>query len=289
MIIKENCVFTSKKDTKPGKFVGNPASVIIFEKNENFPSPTEMSKIAIKNNKPVTAFAKQIKEKEFNIKYYTSDGKPFNFCGHGTLACAKVIKDYFNLKDNIIFYLDKNLFDKGVDTKISVKPNEDNFFSVNLNSYNLKEIDDKFLKCRIGDCFDLNCIFIKNLYFCKILGDYVAEMVSPMILRTIKINESKFGELCNDFPFRLLCLTTHSNDKNFSYEVRVFQHSLKHCEDRVGGSSSCYLANFWSEKLKKNNLKALFPFNQYNKYFGGFELIDVFGEGETFRLGGFVE
>lgn len=73
-------------------FGGNPAGVVIFEKDEDFPDAEVMRKTASELRYSETAFIKQLSEKEFNIRYFTPADE-VDLCGHATIASFSCLLD----------------------------------------------------------------------------------------------------------------------------------------------------------------------------------------------------
>ena len=72
------------------QFKGNPAAVVILEKNI---SAKLMQEIAFENNLSETAFV-DISKIPFEIRWFTPTIE-VDLCGHATLASAKVLFEYY--------------------------------------------------------------------------------------------------------------------------------------------------------------------------------------------------
>lgn len=79
-------------------FGGNPAGVVIFQDDEDFPPSETMRKIAAELRYSETAFIKQLSEKEFNIRYFTPADE-VDLCGHATIASFFCLRDAGLVKD----------------------------------------------------------------------------------------------------------------------------------------------------------------------------------------------
>ena len=81
--------FTNKGSIDGRSVLGNPASVVFC--NQIMPSKNEMSKIAVAEKAPMTAFVTQKKDNHFDIEYYTPAGERFGLCGHeiGRASCRE--------------------------------------------------------------------------------------------------------------------------------------------------------------------------------------------------------
>lgn len=66
-------------------FGGNPAGVVILEKNDDFPDDETMRKTAAELRYSETAFVKQLDEKRFITRYFTPAAE-VDLCGHATVG-----------------------------------------------------------------------------------------------------------------------------------------------------------------------------------------------------------
>ncbi|HVI42306.1 MAG TPA: PhzF family phenazine biosynthesis protein [Anaerovoracaceae bacterium] len=73
-------------------FGGNPAGVVILEKESDFPEDEVMRKTAAELRYSETAFIKQIGEKEFHIRYFTPAAE-VDLCGHATIGSFFALTD----------------------------------------------------------------------------------------------------------------------------------------------------------------------------------------------------
>ena len=173
--------------------------------------------------------------------------------------------------------------DKDVDNKTRVSILENGFLNMEINKYNIEKIENNSVKEMILKSFyGLNNSDIKNVFKCNELNDYIVHLHQDTNLNNIRINED------NNFKFRACALTKISNISSIDYEVRLFASSIVDYEDVVCGSSSCYLSTLWQNELQKDNLIALFPYNNCEKYYGGVEYINIKSNGKLV-LGGYVK
>ena len=73
-------------------FGGNPAGVVLLEKNESFPEDKTMIKIAAELRYSETAFVQQNGPAEFTIRYFTPAAE-VDLCGHATIASFSVLME----------------------------------------------------------------------------------------------------------------------------------------------------------------------------------------------------
>ena len=72
-------------------FGGNPAGVVLLDKDEAFPSDELMRQVAAELRYSETAFVQQNGDKEFTVRYFTPEGE-VSLCGHATIATFGVMR-----------------------------------------------------------------------------------------------------------------------------------------------------------------------------------------------------
>ncbi len=73
-------------------FGGNPAGVVILNKEDDFPSDIIMTKTAAELRYSETAFVKPLSNNEFNIRYFTPNSE-VDLCGHATIGSFSALED----------------------------------------------------------------------------------------------------------------------------------------------------------------------------------------------------
>ena len=73
-------------------FGGNPAGVVLLEKESCFPDDETMRKIAAEMRYSETAFIKQNGPAEFTVRYFTPAAE-VDLCGHATIASFSVLRE----------------------------------------------------------------------------------------------------------------------------------------------------------------------------------------------------
>ena len=66
-------------------FGGNPAGVVLLEKNQDFPQDEQMRQVAAEFRYSETAFVQRHSETEFTVRYFTPAAE-VDLCGHATIA-----------------------------------------------------------------------------------------------------------------------------------------------------------------------------------------------------------
>lgn len=84
-------------------FCGNPAGVVILDKDSDFPADEVMRQTAAELRYSETAFIKPLSDDTFNIRYFTPAAE-VDLCGHATIAAFCCLKDagYISAGDTCI-------------------------------------------------------------------------------------------------------------------------------------------------------------------------------------------
>lgn len=268
--------FTYSEKIEGKEVIGNPASIYILEKNENFPAKAEMSEIAIKEAMPMTAFIKQKISNSFDVRYFAPSGNEFSFCGHASLIAINVIKQYFGI-DKAFLYPEqiKNL-------EIVATINDENLAQISIPIYKLEKVSaniNYLSKLKLSSKDVIEC------FYCKELKDYIIKVKDNKILRNAKQNTSQLSKHLKADGIRGLFITSSSNN-NINYEVRIFAPHMGINEDISCGSANCSLLNIWQNKDLKQ-YKVLCPYKLKDKI-GGFEVINYDYGNNTAMVGGYI-
>ena len=170
--------FTNKGSIDGRSVLGNPASVVFC--NQIMPSKNEMSKIAVAEKAPMTAFVTQKKDNHFDIEYYTPAGERFGLCGHATLVAAYFVHQIYGY-EKAVFYKLIGLEDDRHEIIESDK--EGNVFTIDMPAY--KPNAAKYLKT---DWFVdvMGITSYKAVYFCHQLNDIIIMLDDINALRDAK-------------------------------------------------------------------------------------------------------
>ena len=238
------------------RFSGNPAAVCMLKS----PLPDHlMQSVANEMNLSETAFVSPgNSDEEFNIRYFTPMVE-VGFCGHATLASAKVLLTKFQ-KMNVVFTTADGL-------KISASA-EDDFIIMNFPIYDTspykgtREIYDAFgidepVNVRFCPDLDLMLIEIRNK---KVLED-----IDPDYAAAISALDA----------VKLLVVTCKSSNSDFDFYSRCFCPWIGINEDPVTGAAHTVLAKYWGDILNKSEMKAF----QLSKR-GGFMDLRIIGDSQ---------
>ena len=232
--------FTSKP------FSGNPAAVCVLD---SWPSENSMMKLAMENNLSETAFI--VKETQgYHLRWFTP-GTEVELCGHATLASAFVILNFYEPGSDLVQF-------STLSGLLTIR-RKGNLYEMDFPTYELKEIpvtdamEQAFgmrpVKAVLG--LDLVCVFETE------------EQVRCMI---------PDQEALKSIEGRIQNATAHGIETDCV--SRSFCPKLAIPEDPVCGSAHCQIADYWSQVLKKKEIKAY----QASKR-GGYLSCEMLGNG----------
>ena len=211
-------------------FGGNPAAVCPLE--QFFPNET-MQAIAEQNNLSETAFIVFIKKGHYEIRWF-SPTQEVELCGHATLAAAWVIFNYLD-KD-----LNQIVFNSASGPLQAIRKQD--AITLVFPARNFEEVlmPESIRK-------GINCmpeLILKS-------DDYLVILNNQNEIESLEVDLSKLLEL----DLRGVIFTAPGDEVDFV--SRVFHPKLGIGEDPVCGSAHCELMPYWSQRLKKNKMKAL--------------------------------
>lgn len=217
-------------------FSGNPAGVCLIDSNID---ENTMQAIASELNLSETAFLYKKNEDEYNIRYFTPTVE-IDFCGHATLASAKLVLDKLN-KKNVTFITQKEL-------KISANTQE-TYIKMQFPLY---ETTDYKANQKLLDAFGIENF--SSSKFCKKLDMLIIEVNDKQSLLQISPDFQKAME--SSKTIKELVITTKSEDKEYDFYSRCFCPWIGINEDPVTGASHSVLAKYWGNKLNKKEMSA---------------------------------
>ena len=232
--------FTSKP------FSGNPAAVCVLD---SWPSENSMMKLAMENNLSETAFI--VKETQgYHLRWFTP-GTEVELCGHATLASAFVILNFYEPGSDLVQF-------STLSGLLTIQRKGD-LYEMDFPTYELKEIpvtdamEQAFgmrpVKAVLG--LDLVCVFETEEQVRSMTPDQEA-------LKSIE------GRIQN----------ATARGRETDCVSRSFCPKLAIPEDPVCGSAHCQIADYWSQVLKKKEIKAY----QASKR-GGYLSCEMLGNG----------
>lgn len=238
-------------------FKGNPAGVCLLDK----PLSVEtMQSIASEINLSETAFLVPgpASESHFNVRYFTPTVE-IAFCGHATLASAKVILHKLG-KNNISFTTHYNL-------QLSASREGDNI----MMKFPLYGTSNYQPSNDLYQAFGIHHPLAARL--CKELDMLIIEVKDKETLLQITPDFAK--ALKSSDEVKEVVVTAKSADKEFDFYSRCFCPWIGINEDPVTGASHSVLAKYWGDKLTKTEMNA----SQVSRR-GGFMSLKITGATE---------
>jgi PhzF family phenazine biosynthesis protein len=219
-------------------FKGNPAGVCLLEKEID---EALMQSIAAELNLSETAFilASDQGETEYAIRYFTPTVE-VAFCGHATLASAKLVLHYMQRE--------KVNFTTAHDLKISATcDGEDITMLFPLyNAFEYAPSPKLFAAFGIGKPIAAK--------YAEELEMLIIEVESKEVLLSIKPDFSKALQVPD--IIKEVVVTTKSADEEYDFYSRCFCPWIGINEDPVTGAAYSVLAKYWGDILGKNEMKA---------------------------------
>ncbi len=227
---------------------------------ENEISVETMQAIATEINLSETAFLKQNNnsDTDYSVRYFTPTVE-IDFCGHATLASAKLILHHLQ-KSSVNFTTFRNLklsaTSQGEDIKMKFPIYETINFTPTKELY---------------EVFDIKSPVATK--FAKDLEMLVVEVQDKETLLNIKPDFVKAIQTSD--KIKELVVTAKSKDKEYDFYSRCFCPWIGINEDPVTGASHSVLAKYWSEILGKSEMIAF----QSSKR-GGFMKLQILSDTE---------
>ena len=212
-------------------FEGNPAAVTIVQ---DFPSDALCQKIAAEINLPAMAFLKPLKNNHFHIRWFTP-GAEAKLCGHATLASSHILfQEEFVKSDDIVF--------ESFSGPLYVRKEQNEI----ILDFPLQKTGNVLPMHLFKDLFETGYVQAVQSD-----DDIIVELSEEELVRKLNLNLTKVKELdCRSF------IVTAKGNAPYDFVSRVFHPSLGVNEDPVCGSAHCRLADYWQNKLGKDQFLA---------------------------------
>ncbi|MFH7010708.1 PhzF family phenazine biosynthesis protein [Flavobacterium sp. FlaQc-52] len=219
-------------------FKGNPAGVCLVEKEI---STATMQAIASELNLSETAFLRrsETSDTDYSIQYFTPT-VAIDFCGHATLAAAKLVLHHLN-KPFVNFTTFHNLKvhagSEGENIKMKFPLYDAIDYTPNKELYEAFGIDNpiatKFAK-------ELDMLII------EVSDKTTLESITPDFAKAIQSSD----------VIKEVVVTAKSEDADYDFYSRCFCPWIGINEDPVTGASHSVLAKYWSQILGKTEMRA---------------------------------
>ncbi len=218
-------------------FSGNPAGVCLIDSKID---KKLMQAIASELNLSETAFLqKRTSDQDYSIRYFTPTVE-IDFCGHATLASAKLVLDKLGEK-NVEFTTQKEL-------NISAN-SQGEYIKMQFPLY---ETSDYKTNKQLLDAFGVeNALSFK---YCKELYMLIIEVKDKQNLLQISPDFQKAIDSSSEI--KEVVITTKSEEKEYDFYSRCFCPWIGINEDPVTGASHSVLAKYWGDKLNKKKMSA---------------------------------
>jgi PhzF family phenazine biosynthesis protein len=219
-------------------FKGNPAGVCLME---DLSDAALMQSIATELNLSETAFLckSESSDNQYLIRYFTPSVE-IAFCGHATLASAKVILEKYN-QDAVEFttHYQLNLSATQWGSKIKmIFPLYDTIpYAPNQSLYQAMGIT-KPLETRFSKDMEMLVILVKDKQ------------------TLVSLNPDYAGMIASSNEIKEVVVTSHSEEDRYDFYSRCFCPWIGINEDPVTGAAHAVLAKYWSEKLAKAEMRA---------------------------------
>jgi PhzF family phenazine biosynthesis protein len=238
-------------------FKGNPAGVCLLDEAIDVET---MQAIATELNLSETAFLMQDKEDDttYSIRYYTPTVE-IAFCGHATLASAKLILNKFK-KEKVEFVTAQNLSLTAVPAGDQIK--------MKFPLYDTIAYDPGAALYHA-----LGITAAVNTQFSKALSMLLIEITDKEEL--IKIDPDFSKLTASSEEIKEVVITVRSIDPEYDFYSRCFCPWIGINEDPVTGAAHTLLASYWSKILGKQEMMAY----QLSKR-GGFMKLAITGKQE---------
>ncbi len=232
-------------------FKGNPAGVCLLDAPI---TESIMQSIASELNLSETAFLQQTTSGEqYNIRYFTPTVE-IDFCGHATLASAKLVLDKLG-KDKVEFT---------TRTQLKITANKEaEYLKMQFPIYQpVAYTPSDELLASFGITHPIATKYASELAM------LLVEVKDKQTLLNISPNFPK--ALASSNTVKEVVVTTKSEEEAYDFYSRCFCPWLGINEDPVTGSVHSVLAKYWGDKLNKQELSAY----QLSKR-GGFLLLKI--------------
>lgn len=214
-------------------FKGNPAAVVVLD---DWLTPLQMQQIAAENNLSETAFIKQLKQNNYQIRWFTPTTE-VPFCGHATLGSAF-----------ILFYLHSELTEVVFNTEqvgqLVITKGDKGLLTMDFPKRMPTELLEPIPQALLDGLTVAPKKVLRNqqAYFAIYDDEQVITAIQPDSQQLKKLGD--YG----------VAVTAPSSDYDFVSRFFAPNHGID--EDPVTGSIHTGLAPYWTEQLNKTMLTA---------------------------------
>lgn len=218
-------------------YTGNPAGVCLMDADR---PDTWMQRIAAEMNLSETAFVQPVPGSvDFSLRWFTP-ATEVSLCGHATLATAHILweQGWVASDQTIRFHTLSGLL-------TAARPEE--WIELGFPSRRVRPVDahpELAAALGISEVKHIGKYDVGNgaLYLLEVPSDQQVRQLTPDF-RALRDTDS-----------RATIVTGASSSSQYDFVSRFFAPAVGIDEDPVTGSSHCYLAPFWAERLGKTHL-----------------------------------
>lgn len=211
-------------------YKGNPAAICFPEKSYE---ESELIEIAMEMNLSETAFLWLETDGSYNLRWFTPTTE-VDLCGHATLAAAHVLWS-----------------EAIVDKTKAIHFNT--LSGLLIASYNDAWIELDFPKGKLVSTSGDDVIAEAFPKAIEMACDEIAYVIELESEEAVLSYQPNFEHLKKAEREEII-ITSRSKNPKYDFVSRFFGPSIGVDEDPATGSAHCYLAPYWSEKLKKSSL-----------------------------------
>ena len=215
---------------------GNPAAVCLLDEERD---SQWMQAVAAEMNLSETAFVRPVGE-DFDLRWFTP-AVEVDLCGHATLAAAHALwsearvpgdgRISFQTRSGI---LTATRHGDGVELDFpATGPGPANVAAEELGA--------------LGDALGVEPVHVARSAF-----DFLVVVGTEDVVRGLSPDFLRLRELAS----RGVIVTSESDDPHFDFVSRFFAPGVGVDEDPVTGSAHCCLGPYWSERLRKTQMRA---------------------------------
>jgi PhzF family phenazine biosynthesis protein len=217
-------------------FKGNPAGVCLLDRER---PDSWLQSVAMEMNLSETAFLLE-SDTSFNLRWFTPKTE-VSLCGHGTLASAHVLWE-----EGIVDGEAPAVFDTQSGRLICKLASQ--WIQMEFPA---RSVEPTAIPSGLVESLGLEG---REVQVSKYEGSgeslYLVEVGSAKMLQSLAPD---FARLTDEVRSPV-AVTSGSESADFDFESRFFAPTLGIEEDPVTGSAHCYLAPYWSERLKRRAL-----------------------------------
>lgn len=236
-------------------FGGNPAAVCILREAK---TDQWLQKVAAEFNLSETAFLQQAKDNRWHLRWFTPTCE-IKLCGHATLASTHVLLNELKLPYPTIIFsslssdLQATIYE-GENGHEEKKRHDEEVGHDGKNGAQIKLDFPRIFCSQIGQVSPaINALGLHQQVAYSAGEDIILELANEAEVLNYRPD---FVAIANINETRGIIITAKSATAERDFVSRFFAPSAGINEDPVTGSAHCSLADLWSKKLGKNNLRA---------------------------------